>query len=154
ATICAYLDFASVPKTFYLFDTFAGIPVVEGMTDAERTYARDKNATMYFDCFAATTKNFAAWPNVKLVRGVLPGSLADVPLEKIAWLHIDLNNAVAEMETIEALWDRIIPGAPIVLDDYAFRGHEDQYEAWNRFAARTAHPIFTLPTGQGLMLRR
>ena len=75
-------------------------------------------------------------------------------LSAIAYLHMDLNNAIAEMETIEAIWDRITPGAPIVLDDYAFGGHEAQYEAWNAFGKEKDHPIFTLPTGQGLMLKR
>ena len=124
------------------------------MTQEETEYAKGKNYALYFDCYEATKKNFAEWPNVQLVRGLLPGSLSDVQLDKIAYLHIDLNNAVAEMQSIEALWERLSPGAPVVLDDYAFVGHEDQYKAWNAFSERTKHPIFTLPTGQGLLLRR
>lgn len=153
-TICAYLGFETVPKRFYLFDTFGGIPVVEGMTKGEKAYAAEMNASAYFDCYQATSANFARYPNVTLVRGVLPGSIDQVALDAISYLHIDLNNAAAEIATARLLFPRVTPGGWIVLDDYAFSGHEQQYAEWNRFAASVAHPILTLPTGQGLIVKR
>ncbi len=154
ATVCNYLDFQNVDKSFFLFDTFAGIPVSDELTEKERTYAQKSNKNAYFDCYSAAEENFSPWSNVQLLRGILPGTLLDASINKIAYLHIDLNNASAEMETIQELWGCITAGAPIILDDYAFRGHEDQYAAWNKFSIKYEHPIFTLPTGQGLMIKR
>ena len=93
--ICEYLDFASIDKAFFLFDTFEGIPFVEGMTQEERDYAERMNLAQYFNSHAAVTKNFERFKNVEIVKGVLPASLASASLAKIAYLHIDLNNAAA-----------------------------------------------------------
>lgn len=154
ATVCNYLNFGNINKVFFLFDTFGGIPIVDGMTFDEIHYANDSNKSAYFDCFSSTQQNFSSWPNVRLVRGILPESLGDVQFDKISYLHMDLNNAVSEIATVAQVWGRITPGAPIILDDYAFRGHEAQYEGWNEFARRHDHSIFTLPTGQGLIIKR
>jgi hypothetical protein len=153
-TICAYLEFETIAKKFYLFDTFAGIPITPGMSDGEKAYAAEMNSSTYFDCYQATSANFAGYPNVKLVRGMLPGSLAEVTIEQISYLHVDLNNAAAEIGVARQLFPRVTPGGFIVLDDYAFSGHEQQHNEWNRFAASVGHPILTLPTGQGLLVKR
>ena len=55
------------------------------------------------------------------------------------------------MATINAVQDRLSAGAHVVLDDYAFAGHEAQYRAWNDYARTRQRAILTLPTGQGLM---
>ena len=37
---------------------------------------------------------------------------------RIAYLHIDLNQAPAEIAALEVLFDRIVPGGIVILDDY------------------------------------
>ncbi len=71
----------------------------------------------------------------------------------IAYLSVDLNVAKYEQQCIERVWDRLVPGAHIVLDDYAFVGHEDQYDMWNEFTSLKNHMVLTLPTGQGLIIK-
>ena len=61
--------------------------------------------------------------------------------------------AAMAYETIRALWDRITPGAVIVIDDYAFRHHDRQYAMWNAFAEAHGTSVLTVPTGQGLMIK-
>jgi O-methyltransferase len=150
-TICHALDFAQVAKSFYLFDTFAGIPL-GGLDGEERERATTAN-THYPDVFDVVRKNFAGFPNVSLVRGVLPDTLNTVSLGKIAYASIDLNTASVERAVIEAIWDRIVPGAMIVLDDYGFAGAEAQHAMWDAFAATRGLAIATLPTGQGLLVK-
>jgi O-methyltransferase len=149
-TICHALDFATVAKTFYLFDTFQGIPL-DGLDLDERARAEAANAH-YPDVFATVSETFKAFPNVKLVKGALPGTLADANIERIAYLSIDLNTARVEHEVIMAVWDKITPGAVIVLDDYGFAGAEAQHAMWNEFSRAKRAPIATLPTGQGVMI--
>lgn len=146
-TICHALDFSKVPKQFYLFDTFEGIP------DDGDARTRDRNASLYFDCYEQARQNFAPFPNCRLVRGVLPGTLATAPIERIAYLSVDLNHAAAESSVIRELWDRLAPSAVTLIDDYAFAGHEDQYEMWNEFAASKGTSILTMPTGQGVLIK-
>lgn len=150
--VADFVSFKDLPRKFWLFDTFAGIPL-EGLADHALGHARGLNEQLYFDVFDIAKRNFADTPNAHLVKGTLPGSLAMADLGKIAYLSIDLNHVTAERDTIAALWDRIQDGAVIVIDDYAFQNHEDQYQMWNEFAASKGKMVLTLPTGQGLLIR-
>jgi O-methyltransferase len=145
-TICHALDFDTSGKSFYLFDTFNGLPD-DGTPEAKR------HSTLYFECYEEASKNFAPYQSAKLVRGILPGTLAAAPLDKIAYLSIDLNHAAAEKAVIEELWGRLSPSAIVLIDDYGFRNHEDQYAMWNDFAASKGVPILTMPTGQGVLIK-
>ncbi|MFC5067993.1 TylF/MycF/NovP-related O-methyltransferase [Flaviflagellibacter deserti] len=146
-TICHALDFAKVTKTFYLFDTYEGIP------DDGREITQSRNGSLYFDCYALAEKNFAPFPNAKLVKGWLPGTLDQTSLDRIAYLSVDLNHADAEKAVMDELWDRLSPSAIVVIDDYAFATHEDQHEMWDEFAASKKSSVLTLPTGQGLLVK-
>lgn len=66
---------------------------------------------------------------------------------------MDLNNAPSEKAVIEKLWDQLVPGAIVVLDDYAFGGFDPQYHMWNVFAQSKGITVASLPTGQGLLIR-
>lgn len=145
-TICHALDFAKSDKNFYLFDTFNGLPD-DGSPQAKR------NSSLYFDCYEQAKANFSPFPNCKVVRGILPGTLAQAPLNRIAYLSIDLNHAAAEKAVMNELWDRLSPSAVVLIDDYAFGGHEDQYEMWNTFADSKGTSILTVPTGQGILIK-
>lgn len=151
--ICHAMDFADQPRRFFLFDTFDGIPL-DRLSPSEHERAEHLNTTLYRDVHHAARQNFAPFPNAILVRGVLPESLEQAELGAIAYLSVDLNMAPSERAVIEALWDRIVPGAAILIDDYDWKGHEAQRDVWNRFAAERHQNIATLPTGQGLMIKR
>jgi O-methyltransferase len=151
-TVAKYLNFQSSHKKFWLFDTFSGIPI-ERLDGKEREMAEGFNTRTYFDVLEIAKRNFSQFHNAHIVQGVLPQSLATVEIDKICYLSVDLNNTIAEKETIEALWPRVVRGGMIVLDDYGFKGHEAQHEMWNDFARRNGRMIATLPTGQGLLIK-
>ena len=155
-TVCAYVDFQNVNKNFYLYDTFQGIPV-ETLDDmGEIKNATQFNQTHYAeDLIPIVKERFNGYPNVSINPGILPESLHNFSPKKIAYLSIDLNNAKAEIGVIKTLWDRLSPGAIVLLDDYAY-GPEfiTQKKAWDTFAASKNTPLLTLPTGQGLILKR
>ncbi|OOG65845.1 methyltransferase [Sinorhizobium sp. A49] len=150
--VCHYLDFAKADKKFYLFDTYEGIPT-DGLSGVDLTEADKRNSSLYFDVFKIATRNFSPFPNAVLVKGTLPTTLDATPISKIAYLSVDLNSTRYEKECIERTWDRIVPGGHIVLDDYAHKRHEDQYDMWNQFTAERGHMVLTLPTGQGLIVK-
>lgn len=151
-TVAHLLDFSKIERKFWLLDTFNGIPVGR-VSDEEKSHAEFLNGAVFFDCYDLALRNFKPFPNARLVRGILPDSLAETQIDKIAYLSIDLNNAAAEMATIEILWSKMSPGAIVVLDDYAFIGYESQYRAWNSFAESRGLMILTVPTGQGILIK-
>jgi hypothetical protein len=133
-------------RQFYLLDTFCGIP------DELREVAATSRHH-YDECFDAVRETFKAFANVHLVRGKVPDTLARVPSKKVSYLSIDMNCAEPEIAAAEFFWDKLVPGAVIVLDDYgAGPWYLRQKQAFDRFAAERGVPILSLPTGQGLIL--
>ncbi len=151
--VCQYLDFNRTGKSFYLFDTYCGIPA-EQMTDEERSLGRaDQHSKLYSECYDIARRNFSPYPKAVLVRGVVPDTLDTVDIPRVCYLSIDMNIVQPEIAAIEFFWDKLSPGAPVILDDYGWEHFSPQREAMNAFAKRKSVEILTLPTGQGLLLR-
>jgi O-methyltransferase len=151
-------DFATQPKTFYLYDTFAGFaPAYSSPADfpgnpqffdvVQKEYQDPAN-------YAEVVRKFSRYSNVRIVRGVLPDILSEDAPDKIAFLHIDLNSPAAEIGTLEILFDHVVPGGIIVFDDYGVYLFRKQKEAEDAFMAARGYTILELPTGQGLVVKR
>lgn len=150
--ICTYLDFNNLDKDFWLFDTFAGIPQ-DQMVQREKELRRNGHGDRYHDCWDIARANFAPYPRAHLVRGKVPDTLGQATIERVAYLSLDMNIAYPESAALEHFWDRLVPGAIVLFDDYAFQGYEEQYRAHSAFAADRKVAIATLPTGQGLLIK-
>jgi O-methyltransferase len=151
--ICDYLDFNAMDRSFWLFDTFTGIPE-EQVSERERSLGRlEENSAWFSDCFEVATANFAPFPRANLVRGKVPDTLSSVEIERVAYLSLDLNIVEPEIAALEFFWDKLSAGAPVVLDDYGWSAYRPQKEAIDEFASARGVEILTLPTGQGLLLR-
>jgi O-methyltransferase len=70
----------------------------------------------------SVVKRFTRFPNVDVVRGIIPDSFAQAAPDTIAFLHIDLNSSKAEIATLDILFDWISPGGLVVFDDYGWNG--------------------------------
>lgn len=151
--VAHYVDFNSTGKKFYLFDTFEGIPE-EQIADEERALnIQCKNQTIYKECYEIAEANFEPYPNARLVRGRVPDTLSSVDTGRVCYLSIDMNIVAPEIAAIRHFWDKLVPGAPVILDDYGFAAHAPQKRAMDEFAAGVGREILTLPTGQGLLLK-
>ncbi len=64
-----------------------------------------------------------------------------------------MNSAPPEVAAFNGLWEKLVPGAIILLDDYAYAGYEVQKLAMDEAAAAKGISIASLPTGQGLMVK-
>lgn len=153
--VMTWLDFARhAPRRFFLFDTWAGIPV-EQMSDAEKRLGVSEMNRKYQNgdsLYAGVQRKFSRWPNAVVVRGRVPESLEALKeVEQIAYASIDLNVAEAEMSAIEVLWSRMSRGGLVLLDDYGWAPHVNQKLAWDNWARRNGVMILSLPTGQGLL---
>jgi len=150
--ICDYIDLNATGKSFFLFDTFDGIPETQ-MHERERERALEHNRTIYVDVYETARRNFEPFPRAKLIRGRVPDTLDQTPIDRACYLSLDMNIAEPERAALEFFWDRLVPGAPVLLDDYAWAGHTLQKEQMDDFAASRKVEILTLPTGQGLLLK-
>lgn len=150
--ICEYVDFNSTGRSYWLFDTYQGIPE-EQASAAELQKSRRANANFYPDVYEIAQANFAPFPKARLVRGMVPETLSEVEIGKVAYLAIDMNIAYPERKALEHFWPRLSPGAIVIFDDYGFAGHAEQKSSLDEFALSKGVSIGTLPTGQGLLIK-
>jgi len=152
--ICSYVAFERyAEKAFWLLDTFEGYPVEQANADERASGLTARLAGYYGDTYESVRDSMSAYPNVRLVKGVVPQTLSQVTSERIAFLSLDMNAAVPEVASIEAFWDRLTPGGFVLMDDYGWAPCVAQKVALDAFAARRGVGILSLPTGQGLLIR-
>ncbi len=150
SSIMEYLDWDRLGKTFYLLDTFSGI---DEQDDAKCIMDTEAAREFYVDGVKPVRENFSQWERVKIIVGSVPVTLGEIDSEQIAYLHIDMNCAPPEVAAINMLWDKLVPGALILLDDYAYHGYELQKHAMDKVAVQKKVEILSLPTGQGLIIK-
>jgi hypothetical protein len=158
SAIMTLLDWDSTGRTFYLLDTFAGLDERYISPEEKAAAIMDRNAQEIASGFytldaQSVRENFSEWRNVEIVVGPIPETLHAITSERIAFLHLDLNCSPPEVAAMEALWDRLVPGAFVLLDDYAYSGYRPQKLGIDRFARSHGIAVLSLPTGQGLILK-
>ena len=151
--VTQYLNWSSIPKNLYLYDTFTGIPEAYNSEKRSNAVYEQQNADDPDAIFKAAQARFDGMENVHLVRGTVPETFAQTCPEKIALLHLDMNSAASEIAALEVLWDRLVPGGLIVFDDYGWASYSAQKIAEDAFMKERGHTIMELPTGQGLLLK-
>ncbi|HYM62577.1 MAG TPA: TylF/MycF/NovP-related O-methyltransferase, partial [Thermoanaerobaculia bacterium] len=158
SAIMEFLNWDSLNKTFYLLDTFNGLDLRQVSAEDRHSGAIKKNASAIESSFyvrgvESVEANFAQWKNTRIVAGSIPGTLERVQSKCVAYLHLDMNCSQPEVAALRYFWDRLVPGAIVLLDDYAYYGYESQKHAMDDFAKTKDVMIASLPTGQGLLVR-
>lgn len=146
--VSEYLQFATLPRKWLLYDTFDGIPD-DQIDEGWATNGIYKGTFSYEE----VRDRFAHIPNIDVIKGRVPEILEGNSPDRIAFIHIDLNNATAEIQALDALFDRVTKGGVILLDDYCWavsRAQRVAESAW--FEARGVR-VLALPTGQGLVIK-
>lgn len=143
-TVIDYLGGPAFPKTFWLYDMFEH-------NEKMLNHPMPSHGPELFD---RVKERFSRYPNVKIFKGFLPDVLSEGSPEKIAYLHIDLNQAPAEIATLEVLFDRVVPGGMIILDDYEMFFYRAQKYAEDDWFSERGYKVFPLPTSQGFVIKR
>ena len=103
--------------------------------------------------FEQVKAKFAEFPNVHVVKGRVPDSFAIAVPEKISFLHLDMNHPDAEVAALEVLFDRLVPGGALILDDYGWAYYRNQKMAEDPWLEKRGYQVLELPTGQGMVIK-
>lgn len=143
-TVMDYLGGREFPRTFWGYDTFDYNPV-----DGHAFPGQEAGF------YELVQDRFEGYKQVRLIKGLIPDSFAEGIPEKVSFLHIDLNNAEGEVAVLEYLFDRVVSGGMIVLDDYEWSGiYREQKRAEDEWFDSRGYRVFPFPTGQGMVLKR
>jgi hypothetical protein len=158
SAIMRHLRWNTVDRRFYLIDTFSG-PVLDQYSPEEIARGRLGLAVQalaaggYVTDLARVQANYSEWPSAVVVQGAIPEVLPALNIGPVAFLHIDMNCAYPERAALEFFWDHLSPGAIVLLDDYAYLGHDQQTSAIDSAALALGANVLSLPTGQGVIIR-
>lgn len=144
-TVIDYLGGTRFPKQFWAYDVFEHQEGMENLPMPE----------VSAQLFTRVKKKFTDYPQVHIIRGLIPNSFAGNLPDRVAYLHIDLNQAPAEIAALDHLFDRVVPGGMIILDDYEWSGiYRPQKLAEDAWFDKRNYRVMPLPTGQGLVMKR
>lgn len=143
-------------RRVYLFDSFEGLPPA-GEKDGEgaKSYQQNVNAVDYHDnCkaemdFADRAMKLSGAKNVTLVKGwfsdTLPGYIFAEP---ILILRLDGDWYDSTMQCLENLYDKVVPGGLILIDDYHY--WEGCTRAVHDFLSRRDLPVRIRESANGV----
>lgn len=158
SAIMEFLDWDSLNKTFYLLDTFEGLDLryvshEDRQCGAIKKYESLLESGFYVRGVESVKANFSQWKNTRIIKGSIPETLNQVETRIVAYLHLDMNCSPPEVAAMSFFWDRLVPGAVVLLDDYAYWGYESQKHVMDALAKEKHVMIASLPTGQGLLMK-
>jgi ABC-type polysaccharide/polyol phosphate transport system ATPase subunit len=151
--VCDYVDFNATKKSFWLFDTYKGIPI-EQISDEEKAHGRvEESIANYVPCMKTTLHNFSVFPKARLIEGRVPDTLISAPIKQVCYLALDMSIAYPERAAIEFFWPKLVPGAIVVLANYGWAPYNTIKRTMDEFAALEGCEVMMLPTGQGLLFK-
>jgi O-methyltransferase len=136
-TICEYIGFESLPKTYFLVD-----PWGQGL----------KNNLYTADIYEEVCSRFSKYPNVKLIRGLVPEALSLIESSKIAYLAIDMNGSEPERAALEFFYPRLVSGGVIYLDDYGWNFPELRATV-DEFLSDKPESLLHFPNGTAILIK-
>jgi hypothetical protein len=104
-------------------DSFAGLPAPEHPADVELDLDFSESRQPWLSIpLEAVQDNFRAYDLLSDAVRFLPGwfsdTLPDAPVEQLAILRIDADLYASTREVLEALYDRVVAGGYVIVDDY------------------------------------
>lgn len=147
-SVMEYIEFNSLNKRFYLLDTYRGFP------EDFAPLAASCNQDSYEDCYDQVLRTFEPYRQARIIAGEVPKTLQQVDTDKVCYLSIDMNSAEPEIAALKFFWPKLVTGALVLLDDYAYaEPYRRQKEAFDSLSKEFGFNILCLPTGQGLIFK-
>lgn len=144
-TVMDYLGGPRFPRPFWAYDVFQHQNGMENLPMPE----------VGPELHERVVKKFSGYTQVRIVKGLIPDTFVDNCPQQIAYLHIDLNQAKAEIAALDHLFDRVVPGGIVILDDYEWSGiYRPQKIAEDAWFDKRGYRVMPLPTGQGIVYKR
>jgi hypothetical protein len=153
--IMTYTDWnvARQNRRFFLVDSYEGLAdeLITHEESAKGTYLRFRDK--YKGTLPRARETMRQFSEVHFVQGYVPDILPSIDVKDVAFLHLDMNSAVAEAAALSFFWPKLVAGGVALFDDYAFEGYEPQKAALDEVAEKFGASILSLPTGQGLLIK-
>lgn len=135
-------------KKVFACDSFAGLPAPDPARDnlyfQERDYQSSlrKDKSLY-DRFIDAVNEHELSDTIAPLKGFFADSLSHIsPDTQICFLHIDADLYSSMTDVLTALYDRVVEGGVIVIDDYFHHAQGPKRAASDFFNQRGIYPLY------------
>jgi hypothetical protein len=109
----------------WVVDSFQGVPPSDNSMDRRYGFNLEESRVPWLACSEDMVRqNFARYDlldaNVIFVPGWLAESLPQAGIEQLAILRVDVDLYSSTHECLELLYDKVVPGGFVIVDDYGF----------------------------------
>jgi hypothetical protein len=125
----------------HLFDSFEG---ATDFTEHDNDYYRENT---FAGSANAVNTALAGFDNVTLHIGEVPFEFDQ--LGEISLLHVDLNNYNPTKTTLEALWEKVVPGGVVIVDFHDSVSTGAEKATLDFFQG---HPMTIMATGKAVII--
>ena len=142
------------PKALHLFDSFEGMTRVDAVND--RHDVGDFADTSLDHVKRFVTGSPEADPNgiAHFHQGWIPETFAGLDALKFCFAHIDLDLYQPILDALAFVYPRLASRGTIVFDDYGFASCPGARRAVDAFFADKPERVFSLNTGQAVVIKR
>jgi hypothetical protein len=114
-------------RQYYFFDSFAGLPPAQELDgNSAFQWQADETSPNFHDNCSASIEEFYETirmtkcppQNVHVYKGFFEDTLPRFDCPPIAVLRLDGDWFASTMICLDALWDRVLPGGVVLIDDY------------------------------------
>jgi len=124
-------------KPFFLFDTFEGLPKVDGI---DRLYKKN----MFNANYKKVKQKLSKYENVFIYKGLFPQETSKfIKGRKFSFVHLDLDIYKSTKDCLEFFYDKMVKGGIILTHDYVVDGVK---KAFDEFLKDKPEKIIELPT--------
>jgi len=117
-----YLEAWEMPaRRVFVCDSFEGLPKPSRPEDAGYDFSKERMPVLAV-ALEEVQENFRRYDlldeRVLFAKGWFRDTLPKLPVERIALLRLDGDLYESTMDALEALYDKVVPGGFIIVDDY------------------------------------
>ncbi len=112
-------------RKLYAFDSFEGLPAPRPEDEGELVVGNSGKYSAGLETFMHNLREVNAWDESRIVisKGWFNETCAKSPVKQISFLRLDGDMFVSTWDAINALYDRVVQGGYIYVDDYgSFNG--------------------------------
>lgn len=148
---------STVPRQFFLFDSFEGLSDPTEGKDSLRSAVSPKTGKRLFsleDKQEVISRLTALGPEIHILEGWIPERFTEVSQETFCLVHIDVDLYRPTLDSLEFFFQRLVPGGIIVCDDYGSGHYPGARAAMDEFFSNKLERIIEIPQGQGFIVKR
>lgn len=146
--MCEFVRNNKSKKLVHLFDSFEGLSEPSNFDDLDWWKKGQFNTNPQI-----ILNNLAEFNNFKIYKGWIPNVYSNLKIEKVSFLHIDVDLYQPTLDTLNYFYERMEKDGLILFDDYNFKNCKGHKLAIDEFFIGKKEKVIKLSSGQAFIIK-